>query len=56
MVLTGSGGVRVYRTVFFLPTMVPIVAAALAFVFLLNPAGPINHILGFLHLPEPLWF
>ena len=24
--------------------------------YLLNPAGPVNRILGLLHLPEPLWF
>ena len=45
-----------YRTIFFLPTMVPVVAATLGFVFLLNPAGPVNRILGLLHLPQPLWF
>jgi multiple sugar transport system permease protein len=45
-----------YRTAFFLPTMVPAVAAAVAFLFLLNAGGPIDHILGFLHLPQPLWF
>jgi multiple sugar transport system permease protein len=49
-------GLSIYRTIFFLPTMVPLVAAAVAWVFLLNPAGPVNRILGFLHLPEPLWF
>src|SRR5262249_21178228 len=49
-------GAGVYRTIFYVPTMVPIVAAALGFVFLLNPAGPVNHILGLLHLPQPLWF
>jgi multiple sugar transport system permease protein len=57
MILTrvraGSG---VYRTVFFVPTMVPAVAGALAFVFLLHPSGPVNSILGLLHLPQPLWF
>jgi multiple sugar transport system permease protein len=36
--------------------MVPAVAAAVAFLFLLNAGGPIDHILGFLHLPQPLWF
>jgi multiple sugar transport system permease protein len=45
-----------YRTAFFLPTMVPAVAAAVAFLFLLNAGGPIDHILGFFHLPQPLWF
>src|SRR5436190_2157947 len=49
-------GAGVYRTIFYIPTMVPVVAAALGFVFLLNPSGPVNHILGFLHLPQPLWF
>jgi multiple sugar transport system permease protein len=49
----GSGA---YRTIYYVPTMVPVVAATLGFVFLLNPAGPVNAILGFFHLPEPLWF
>jgi len=49
-------GLPVYRTIFFLPTMVPLVAAALGFVFLLNPAGPVNRLLRLLHLPDPLWF
>jgi multiple sugar transport system permease protein len=49
--------VGVYRTVFFLPSMAPAVAATLGFVYLLNPAtGPVNRILGSLHLPQPLWF
>jgi multiple sugar transport system permease protein len=57
MVLTRPRrGVGVYRTIFFLPTMVPVVAAALGFLFMLNPAGPIDHLLGFLHVPRPLWF
>jgi multiple sugar transport system permease protein len=38
MVLTRiRQGAGVYRTVFFVPTMVPAVAATLGFVFLLNP-------------------
>jgi multiple sugar transport system permease protein len=49
-------GVGLYRTIFFLPTMVPVVAATLGFVFILNPGGPIDHILRFLHVPQPLWF
>jgi multiple sugar transport system permease protein len=52
-----SRSVGVYRTVFFLPSMAPAVAATLGFVYLLNPAtGPVNRILGSLHLPQPLWF
>jgi multiple sugar transport system permease protein len=49
-------GVGVYRTIFFLPTMVPAVAAALGFLFLLNPAGPIDHLLRLVHAPQILWF
>jgi multiple sugar transport system permease protein len=49
----GAGG---YRTLFFLPTMVPTVAAALGFLFLLDPSGPIDTILRLVHLPQPLWF
>ena len=49
-------GAGFYRTIFYIPTMVPVVAAALGFVFLLNPSGPVNHILGFFHIPQPLWF
>ena len=57
MVLTRpKRGKGVYRTLFFLPTMVPVVAATLGFVFLLNPSGPLDHVLGFLHVPKPLWF
>jgi multiple sugar transport system permease protein len=49
--------VGVYRTVFFLPSIAPAVAATLGFVYLLNPAtGPVNRLLGLLHLPRPLWF
>jgi multiple sugar transport system permease protein len=51
-------GVKVYRTIFFLPHMAPAVAGALAFVYLFNPAtGPVNqalHLFGW-HSP-PLWF
>jgi len=51
-------GVTVYRTLFFLPTLAPAVAAALAFVFLFNPTiGPINQVLSALGWKDtPLWF
>jgi multiple sugar transport system permease protein len=49
-------GAGLYRTIFFVPTMVPAVAATLGFVFILNPGGPINRLFSFLHIPEPLWF
>lgn len=51
-------GVKVYRTMYFLPSMAPPVAAALAFVYVLNPAnGPVNQILIRLGMKNPpLWF
>jgi multiple sugar transport system permease protein len=57
MVLTRvKRGGTIFRTLFFAPTMVPAVAATLGFLFLLNPSGPLNRMLGFIHLPQPLWF
>jgi multiple sugar transport system permease protein len=50
-------GMRTYRTLYFLPSMVPPVAAALTFTFLLNPElGPVNRVLGAFGIPQPLWF
>lgn len=49
-------GTGIYRTIFFIPTIVPAVAATLGFVFLLNPSGPIDQVLAFFHIPQPLWF
>lgn len=51
-------GVKIYRTIFFLPSLAPPVAVALAFVFIFNPAtGPINGLLTKLGIADPpLWF
>jgi multiple sugar transport system permease protein len=50
-------GIGFFRTVFYLPALVPPVAATLGFVYLLNPAtGPVNNLLRHLGLPDPLWF
>jgi multiple sugar transport system permease protein len=50
-------GVGFFRTVFYLPALVPPVAATLGFVYILNPAnGPINTILDKLGISGPLWF
>jgi multiple sugar transport system permease protein len=47
----------VARTAVLLPSVVPPVAATLAFSWLLQPnRGPVNRLLGALHLPRPLWF
>jgi multiple sugar transport system permease protein len=50
-------GVGFFRTVFYLPALVPPVAATLGFVYILNPAtGPVNTILDKLGIEGPLWF
>jgi multiple sugar transport system permease protein len=51
-------GTRVYRTLYFLPSMAPPAAAALAFVLVFNPEfGPINQMLKSFGVDEPpLWF
>jgi multiple sugar transport system permease protein len=50
-------GIGFFRTVFYLPALVPPVAATLGFVYLLNPGtGPVNTLLGHLGIDGPLWF
>ncbi|MCX7018266.1 MAG: extracellular solute-binding protein [Candidatus Sumerlaeota bacterium] len=49
-------GVRVYRTAFYLPTVVSGVAASVLWMWLLNPEqGLINQFLRAVGLPGPLW-
>jgi multiple sugar transport system permease protein len=51
---TGAG---FFRTIFYLPALVPPVAATLGFVYLLNPeTGPVNIALRHLGIDGPLWF
>ncbi len=46
-----------WRTVFYLPALVPPVASVVAFVFLFNPGtGPVNTIIKFFGGQGPLWF
>lgn len=50
-------GAGFYRTVFYLPSLAPPVAATVAFVFLFDPAtGPVNGVLGWFGVDGPLWF
>jgi multiple sugar transport system permease protein len=57
MLTRARWGVGAFRTVFYLPALVPPVAATLGFVYLLNPAtGPVNVLLGKLGIEGPLWF
>ena len=47
----------VWRTVFYLPALVPPVASVVAFVFLFNPGtGPVNQVLAWFGIRGPLWF
>jgi multiple sugar transport system permease protein len=50
-------GAGFYRTLFYLPALVPPVAGTLAFVYLLKPGtGPVNHALALIGVDGPLWF
>jgi len=47
----------VWRTIFYLPSLVPPVASVVAFVFLFNPGtGPVNQVLKLFGIDGPLWF
>jgi multiple sugar transport system permease protein len=57
MLARARAGAGFFRTVFYLPALVPPVAATLGFVYILNPAtGPVNTILDKLGIDGPLWF
>jgi len=50
-------GAKIYRVIYYLPAMMPVVAGALAFIVMLNPAGVIDHWLISLGLgTPPQWF
>jgi multiple sugar transport system permease protein len=50
-------GAGFFRTVFYLPALIPPVAATIAFVYLLKPGtGPVNHLLEMIGVDGPLWF
>jgi multiple sugar transport system permease protein len=49
-------GGRWYRVAVYLPTVVPDIALALLFLWVLNPVyGPLNQVLGAVGLPQPTW-
>jgi len=49
-------GINYYRTLFYLPAVIPIVASALLWTWMLNPDfGLINIVLRSLGLPDPAW-
>jgi multiple sugar transport system permease protein len=46
-----------YRTVFYIPSIVPIVASSLIFVWIFQPSfGVVNSILSGVHITGPTWF
>lgn len=50
-------GIGLYRTIFYLPALVPPVAATIVFILLLSPnGGPIAEVFGWLGLRAPNWF
>jgi len=50
-------GITTYRTIWYLPTLVPTVASAAIWRWALNPEfGPINYPLKVLRLPAPRWY
>ncbi|ETK37992.1 sugar ABC transporter permease [Microbispora corallina] len=52
-----KAGAGVFRTIFYLPSLVPLVAGTLGFVYLLNPGtGPVQAILGAVGIDSPDWF
>jgi multiple sugar transport system permease protein len=54
---TRSVGIGLYRTLFYLPALVPPVASTIIFLVLFQPRGGlVNEVLGSLGLPHPAWF
>ncbi len=50
-------GIGIYRTLFYLPSVVPPIAGAIVFIVLFEPqAGPINTLIRLTGLPAPSWF
>jgi multiple sugar transport system permease protein len=50
-------GQAIFRTLFFLPSIIPLVASSILWLWLLDPqSGLVNHLLGWLHIPPQLWF
>jgi multiple sugar transport system permease protein len=49
-------GMSIYRTIYYFPTVVPVVASVMLWVWILNPqVGPINYLLRLVGLPGPGW-
>ena len=52
-----AAGIGIYRTLFYLPSLVPPVAAAIVFMVMLEPrSGLVNTLVRAASLPGPAWF
>jgi multiple sugar transport system permease protein len=52
----GFPGTSIFRTFFFLPSITPIIASVLIWLWILQPSiGVLNYLLGLLHIPGPPW-
>jgi multiple sugar transport system permease protein len=50
-------GLGIFRTVIYLPSMIPVAGATLLFLWLFNPVGgPVDNFSAILHGPTPGWF
>jgi multiple sugar transport system permease protein len=50
-------GRAIYRTLFYIPSIVPVVASSLIFVWIFQPSfGVVNSLLSDVHLTGPAWF
>ncbi len=49
-------GRQIYRTLFYIPTLVPVVVSALIFMWILAPEGICNQFLALLGIQGPSWF
>ena len=50
-------GQAVYRTLFYIPSIVPVVASSLIFVWIFQPSfGIVNSLLSDVHISGPAWF
>ena len=50
-------GQAVYRTLFYIPSIVPVVASSLIFVWIFQPSfGIVNSLLSDIHITGPAWF
>jgi len=49
-------GIKVYRTLFFLPSVIPLIATVLLWLTILNPVyGPVNYWLAKFGIAAPIW-